>query len=236
MKERVPNSDSTDGFNVPLLGDDNGETRFEITCYSRSCKDIFIRDKLICCTTCRRCYHSGCNKPPLNYDIVIRYPWHCNSCKICVKCNDSESGVSRTLLICDSCDRAFHMECTRNKYTEVPSGNWFCDECQYCKSCDIKFSEQSIITEGYDNEGNKLCQSCMLKRKRGKDAGISYCCVCSKSINPIGIHQNRRVVCQKCCQNVHPNCSRLEEKADKFREGEESWICNNCYKILISFK
>ncbi|XP_952728.1 zinc-finger protein, putative [Theileria annulata] len=206
MKERIPNSDSTDGFNVPLLGDDNGESRFEITCYSRSCKDIFIKDKLICCTTCRKCYHSKCNKPPLHYDIVIRYPWHCNSCKICVNCNEAENGVSSTLLICDSCDRAFHMECTRSKYTEIPSGNWYCDDCQYCKSCDIKFSEHAVIVLFFSYFLWFPPIRTLILHKFIKFNTVmciivmNFCCVCSKSINSIDNRQNKKVVCNRCSQ------------------------------------
>ena len=33
------------------------------------------------------------------------------------------------LLLCDSCDKAFHMYCFKPELTSVPDGEWFCWEC-----------------------------------------------------------------------------------------------------------
>lgn len=39
------------------------------------------------------------------------------------------------LLICDCCDRAFHMSCRKPKITNIPEGRWFCNDCEMCASC-----------------------------------------------------------------------------------------------------
>lgn len=48
------------------------------------------------------------------------YSWLCNDCKSCVVCHSSED--ESTLLICDDCDRGWHLDCSDPKVTEVPQG------------------------------------------------------------------------------------------------------------------
>ncbi|XP_076355865.1 histone acetyltransferase KAT6B-like isoform X2 [Tachypleus tridentatus] len=47
------------------------------------------------------------------------YPWQCMYCKTCCMCNDSEDWD--TMLICDACDKGFHMKCHVPKVTEEPT-------------------------------------------------------------------------------------------------------------------
>lgn len=42
----------------------------------------------------------------------------------CAVCGDGGS-----LLICDGCEREYHMSCLRPKLVAVPEGHWECDEC-----------------------------------------------------------------------------------------------------------
>src|SRR4051812_8522159 len=35
------------------------------------------------------------------------------------------------LLCCDSCNRAFHLDCLSPPLKEVPEGNWCCEHCVY---------------------------------------------------------------------------------------------------------
>ncbi|XP_066526414.1 bromodomain adjacent to zinc finger domain protein 2A isoform X2 [Hoplias malabaricus] len=46
------------------------------------------------------------------------------TCQMCRKGDNDES-----LLLCDGCDRGWHMFCLRPKVTEVPEGDWFCPTC-----------------------------------------------------------------------------------------------------------
>ncbi|XP_022245554.1 histone acetyltransferase KAT6A-like isoform X1 [Limulus polyphemus] len=55
------------------------------------------------------------------------YPWQCMYCKTCCMCNDSEDWD--TMLICDACDKGFHMKCHVPKVTEEPTGTWICQQC-----------------------------------------------------------------------------------------------------------
>ena len=46
------------------------------------------------------------------------------SCEIC-----KNGGEEDKILLCDKCDREFHMFCLRPKLTEVPEGEWLCPLC-----------------------------------------------------------------------------------------------------------
>lgn len=47
-----------------------------------------------------------------------------DNCLICSK-NDNPSET----LLCDNCDKPYHMSCLEPKLNTVPSGSWFCDKC-----------------------------------------------------------------------------------------------------------
>ena len=34
------------------------------------------------------------------------------------------------MLLCDGCDRGFHMGCLKPALKKVPTGNWFCHDCR----------------------------------------------------------------------------------------------------------
>jgi len=45
-------------------------------------------------------------------------------CVICKRKTDAE-----TMLICDECDKAYHMACHKPKVKRIPDGDWFCAKC-----------------------------------------------------------------------------------------------------------
>ncbi|XP_051503107.1 bromodomain adjacent to zinc finger domain protein 1A-like isoform X2 [Myxocyprinus asiaticus] len=46
-------------------------------------------------------------------------------CKVCRKKGDAEN-----MLLCDACERGYHIHCVRPKLKTVPSEDWFCPECR----------------------------------------------------------------------------------------------------------
>eukprot|EP00546_Thalassionema_frauenfeldii_P002026 CAMPEP_0178935980 /NCGR_PEP_ID=MMETSP0786-20121207/24878_1 /TAXON_ID=186022 /ORGANISM="Thalassionema frauenfeldii, Strain CCMP 1798" /LENGTH=263 /DNA_ID=CAMNT_0020614251 /DNA_START=917 /DNA_END=1705 /DNA_ORIENTATION=+ len=44
-----------------------------------------------------------------------------DACAIC--------GIGGSLLICDGCEKEFHMACLTPPLTDVPEGSWYCDAC-----------------------------------------------------------------------------------------------------------
>lgn len=45
----------------------------------------------------------------------------------CKQCGSGENGDE--WLLCDKCDRGFHLSCIRPVLCSVPRGSWFCAEC-----------------------------------------------------------------------------------------------------------
>ncbi|CAG8741330.1 13312_t:CDS:2, partial [Cetraspora pellucida] len=81
-------------------------------------------DYTIKCSHCQRKFHPFCltlSHSRLSRLLVAMesYQWQCNDCKTCVVCRSS--GDEATLLICDDCDRGWHLDCSSPKVTEVPS-------------------------------------------------------------------------------------------------------------------
>lgn len=46
------------------------------------------------------------------------------NCEICNSADREES-----MLLCDGCDKGYHMECLDPPLTEIPEGSWYCDNC-----------------------------------------------------------------------------------------------------------
>ena len=45
------------------------------------------------------------------------YEWYCNDCKVCIICKSNTD--ENNMLICDICDRAFHLNCMVPKMETV---------------------------------------------------------------------------------------------------------------------
>jgi len=55
----------------------------------------------------------------------------------CEKCGSGESPGE--LLLCDKCDKGFHLFCLRPILVAVPKGSWFCPSCSKQKMPNCKF-------------------------------------------------------------------------------------------------
>ena len=49
------------------------------------------------------------------------------SSAICGVCKDG--GRENYMVLCDVCDRGFHLDCLEPKLTKVPEGDWMCQRC-----------------------------------------------------------------------------------------------------------
>ncbi|WVZ18543.1 hypothetical protein V8G54_005865 [Vigna mungo] len=61
---------------------------------------------------------------------------------LCEQCGSGE--LSDELLLCDKCDRGFHMKCVRPIVVRIPIGSWLCPKCQGGKRV-RSFSQKRII-------------------------------------------------------------------------------------------
>ncbi|XP_059619574.1 putative uncharacterized protein DDB_G0282133 isoform X2 [Phlebotomus argentipes] len=58
----------------------------------------------------------------------------------CMECNHSNN--EETMLLCDSCNRGYHMACLCPPFTEVPTGDWFCDTCSNSTDLEALFQQR----------------------------------------------------------------------------------------------
>jgi hypothetical protein len=43
------------------------------------------------------------------------------------------SDAARQMLLCDTCDSGWHMQCLSIPLTQVPDGDWYCPDCAFDK-------------------------------------------------------------------------------------------------------
>ena len=62
------------------------------------------------------------------YMLETSIAWHKSImkayCQLC-HCGDNED----SLLLCDGCDKGYHMYCFKPPLEDVPDGDWYCYEC-----------------------------------------------------------------------------------------------------------
>uniref|UniRef100_A0A5K4F4L6 PHD-type domain-containing protein n=1 Tax=Schistosoma mansoni TaxID=6183 RepID=A0A5K4F4L6_SCHMA len=77
-----------------------------------TCEEAFL-----VCKDCGLNTHPTClDYWPELTERECQSPWQCSDCKTCTVCNNSE--YRRDLIICDACDKGFHIECHRPKLEE----------------------------------------------------------------------------------------------------------------------
>lgn len=218
----------TYGAGLETDRDEETDQRPAVWCHQKSCKNDLDAKGLLICSKCRRSFHAGCCDPPLNFEMVTRFPWQCADCKICEICYSNRN--EETMLICDACDRAFHMECLDPPVDEVPDGDWFCKGCGYCSCCGRQLTEEEALdTSCFYSNRNRICPECKekyLKAKRGrvirqgdlsfdavyaacsnKHAIARLCEVCVAPLESDGKGPLKRVWCTDCKISVHLGCA-----------------------------
>ena len=85
-------------------------------------------EELISCHECGNSGHPTCLQysDPL-VERIRAEPWLCLECKRCMLCGQAANADD--LLICDACDKGFHMECLNPPVVTLPEGRWICPIC-----------------------------------------------------------------------------------------------------------
>ncbi|KAF0427873.1 chromatin structure-remodeling complex protein rsc7 [Gigaspora margarita] len=173
-------------------------------------------DHTIKCSQCIRKYHPLCLSltTPRLMVAMESYKWLCNDCKTCVVCRTS--GDEATLLICDDCDRGWHLDCSSPKVTEVPQGPWLCSLCAQCDSCDEKAASLNDAASNYHHIDAKpetanypiylatICYKC--KDNFFEDR---FCPVCLKTYSEDEQEDDDdkdMICCDQCDRWIHPRC------------------------------
>lgn len=63
-------------------------------------------------------------KDKVNLEEYIGADADVTPCEIC-----SRTDREDCMLLCDSCDKGFHMDCLDPPILQIPAGNWYCDHC-----------------------------------------------------------------------------------------------------------
>ncbi|XP_024977634.1 probable Histone-lysine N-methyltransferase ATXR5 [Cynara cardunculus var. scolymus] len=117
---------------------------------------------------------------------------------VCVICGSGHD--DHQILLCDKCDKAYHMHCLRPIVARVPFGHWYCPTCSDHPPALTSFSQTKI----FDFFSIKKCSGSTMKRispqdprKRKKRTGPS-------------VHQKRKRRLLPYVPSVDPDC-RLQQ-------------------------
>ena len=86
------------------------------------------QEDLLSCHECGNSGHPTCLQyTPALVTRIRAEPWLCLECKRCMQCDQAANADD--LLICDSCDKGFHMDCLEPPLSGLPEGRWICPIC-----------------------------------------------------------------------------------------------------------
>ncbi|KAJ8569810.1 hypothetical protein K7X08_006387 [Anisodus acutangulus] len=80
----------------------------------------------------------------VNASLLPKAPWEEGICKVCGMDKDDVN-----VLLCDKCDSEYHTYCLDPPLVKVPSGNWYCPDCEAKKSQSLNASSGSHIIRQY---------------------------------------------------------------------------------------
>ncbi|KAL0299704.1 UNVERIFIED_CONTAM: Histone-lysine N-methyltransferase ATXR6 [Sesamum radiatum] len=94
----------------------------------------------------------------------------------CEKCGSGERPSE--LLLCDECDRGFHLFCLRPVLVAVPKGRWFCPSCSNHKNLTNFPLVQTKIVDFFriqrcSQSAEKLSPDCRKRRKRNSGLAMA---------------------------------------------------------------
>lgn len=95
---------------------------------------------------------------------------------LCNVCSTSER--PEVLLLCDSCDDAYHLECLRPVLLSVPDGDWFCPLCEHRQLANClmeKFQELIIYSQRMEMKKNtkRSVQRKIREKKYSSDESVT---------------------------------------------------------------
>ncbi|XP_022096369.1 bromodomain adjacent to zinc finger domain protein 1A-like [Acanthaster planci] len=103
--------------------------------------------EMVLCRKCPCAYHAECLQPPRHKPPQAK--WLCPACSLKRRPNGASGsdahddtctncGHGGELICCDTCPKAFHMECCKPPLARVPKGQW---SCEVCKKASVKQSK-----------------------------------------------------------------------------------------------
>eukprot|EP00976_Prorocentrum_cordatum_P001540 31146-Prorocentrum_minimum.AAC.1 len=118
------------------------------------------------------------------------------------------------MLLCDGCDKGWHMFCVRPPVKVVPKGDWFCPECNPPAPAPSKKARRS--TSAGKREERKEEKKEEVGEEEEEDTA---CVVCTKTTDA-----KKMLLCDECDLGWHMFCVRPPVKV--VPKGE--WFCPRC--------
>ena len=174
----------------------------------------------IFCVQCGESFHKSCLNASLesrkNYDKIAAR-WRCLSCMRCSAC---EGGGDDNLVVCDICDRGFHLPCIKPKLDEIPEGTWLCVDCVQCLSCGSNDPGKNKTDSWHENY--TLCTPCWKLHQKKQ-----FCPVCQKVWDDNT--KERMIGCDKCEMWVHTACDGIDDESyQRLELSGASYFCFQC--------
>lgn len=154
---------------------------------------------------------------------------------ICRRKNDPEQ-----TLLCDACNKGWHMFCLKPKLTQIPQGDWFCPR---CRPDDYKpktqrarrkeFVEEVVeleeeITADDESTADRLVEQAiqfhhkpiyLLLLNSVSESEDEICMVCQ--------FDGEVITCVNCDMQCHPECAKPPVKNTRVK----NWKCWKCTSV-----
>nr|VDD15198.1 unnamed protein product [Brassica oleracea] len=148
---------------------------------------------------------------------------------LCVICADGGN-----LLRCDSCPRAFHIECV--SLPSIPRGNWHCKYCEKNSKTETvgEYNVNSSAPgqlEGVDH-ADQLAGRC-IRVVKNMEAETNGCVLCSGSdFCRSGFGPRTIIICDQCEKEYHIGCLSSHNIVDLKELPKGNWFCSmDCTRI-----
>lgn len=148
-------------------------------------------------------------------------------CSICFDGGD--------LLCCDTCPRAFHLECI--SLSRIPKDSWNCRYCQNIHQME-KLVEHNVNALAAGRVAGadpieQITKRCIRIVKTPETEEVGVCALCSsKGFTKSGFGPRTVIICDQCEKEFHVCCLRDHKVADLKELPEGNWFCcMDCEKM-----
>ncbi|KAL0490707.1 histone-lysine N-methyltransferase [Acrasis kona] len=122
----------------------------------KTVSDKTEHSSMLQCSRCPVFIHDCCHIPSLSLlSEHQRATWLCDNCKSCEVCNQSTN--DDVMLICETCDRAFHTFCMVPPLESIPQDAWYCKQCtKVDDDNDIIINQEEMQEQDTFNEPQEI--------------------------------------------------------------------------------
>ncbi|XP_067132967.1 bromodomain adjacent to zinc finger domain protein 1A isoform X2 [Centruroides vittatus] len=140
-------------------------------------------------------------------------------CKICRRKGDGEN-----MLLCDECNRGFHLYCLKPPLKEIPQGDWYCTNCQYKMKPPSPVKKKPVYYEDDDDDSNDIDYDYSITdentdKQYQSEENEDTCDVCSKG--------GTLICCDGCPLAFHLECVNPPLR----RVPRGVWNCPKCLSL-----